>query len=80
MNDNFGSGQPRVLNVTDRSLDQVVFQQARPPLTSEWNLINQICDFKSQQNVQVNLPSGWIKVGAIEDTGCYTSTGQNVSK
>ena len=74
MNDNFGPGQPRVLNVTDRNLDQVVFQQARPPLTSEWNLINQICDLKSQQNLQVNLPSGWVKVGAVEDTRAATTS------
>ena len=73
MADNFGSGQPRVLNVNDRSLDQVVFQQSRPPLTSEWNLINQICDLKSQENIRINQPSGWLKVGAIEDTGATDS-------
>ena len=73
MSDNFGSGQPRVLTVSDRNLDQVVFQQGRPPLTSEWNLINQISDLKSQQNIQVNSPSGWLKVGDIQDTNA-TST------
>ncbi len=69
MSDNFGPGQPRVLDVSDRSLDQVVFQQGRPPLTSEWNLINQISDFKSQQNIKTNCPSGWLKVGDTQDTG-----------
>ena len=42
MSDNFGSGQNRVLDVENRSLDNVVFQYKTPPLTSEWNLINQI--------------------------------------
>jgi hypothetical protein len=69
MSDYFGPGQPRVLDVSDRSLDQVVFQQTRPPLTSEWNLINQIGDFKSQQNIQTSLPSGWLKVGTVQDIG-----------
>jgi hypothetical protein len=77
MSDNFGSGQPRVLTVSDRNLDQVVFQQGRPPLTSEWNLINQISDLKSQQNIKINSPSGWLKVGDIQDTGA-TSTGVSV--
>lgn len=76
MSDYFGPGQTRVLNINDRSLDQVVFQQARPPLSSEWNLINQICDFKSQENVRVNQPSGWLKVDKAEDTGAvnYSDT------
>jgi hypothetical protein len=73
MSDYFGPGQPRVLNVNNRSLDQVVFQQSKPPLTSEWNLINQICDLKSQDNLKVNQPSGWLKVGTIEDTGATDS-------
>jgi hypothetical protein len=51
----------------------VVFQQGRPALTSEWNLINQIGDFKTQQGIQTNLPSGWLKVGTIEDTGATTT-------
>lgn len=69
MSDYFGPGQQRVLNVTDRSLDQVIFQQSRPPLSSEWNLINQICDFKAQESTRVNQPSGWLKVGTVKDTG-----------
>jgi hypothetical protein len=73
MSDYFGPGQPRVLNVSDRSLDQVVFQNSTPPLTSEWNLINQICDLKSQENLKINQPSGWLKVGIIADTGATDS-------
>lgn len=74
MSDNFGSSQSRVLSVDDRSLDQVVFQDRRVPLTSEWNLINQISDFKTSEAVKVNQPSGWLRVGEIRDSGASTTT------
>lgn len=68
MADNFGSGQPRVLTVDDRSLDNIVFQYRRPPLTSEWNLINQIGSQKVQDAVRVSLPSGWrTTAGVLQD-------------
>lgn len=65
MSDNFGSGQNRVLTVLDRNLDNVVFQYKVPPLTSEWNLINQIGNEKVQNLSKVSLPSGWLSVGGI---------------
>lgn len=74
MSDNFGSDQSRVLTVSDRSFDQVVFQDRRPPLTSEWNLINQISDFKTQQSIKVDQPSGWVKVGDIKDSGAASTS------
>lgn len=74
MSDNFGTGQSRVLSVNDRSLDQVVFQDRRVPLTSEWNLINQISDFKTTEAVKINQPSGWLRVGEIKDSGATSST------
>jgi hypothetical protein len=66
MSDNFGSGQNRVLNVDNRSLDNIVFQYKRPPLTSEWNLINQIGNEKIQNITKVMLPSGWLSVEDIK--------------
>lgn len=65
MSDNYGSGQPRVLNTADRSLDNVVFQYKVPPLTSEWNLINQIGNDKIKEVLRINTPSGWLSVGNI---------------
>jgi hypothetical protein len=60
MADNFGSEQNRVLSVADRNIDNVVFQYKHPPLTSEWNLINQIGNEKVQNLAKVSLPSGWL--------------------
>lgn len=65
MADNFGPQQPRVLNTADRSLDNVVFQYRKPPLTSEWNLINQISNEKVQDISRASYPSGWMTVGEI---------------
>lgn len=80
MSDYFGPGQQRVLNVTDRSLDQVIFQQSRPPLSSEWNLINQICDFKAQESTRVNQPSGWLKVGTVKGTGATDGASELIAE
>ena len=65
MADNFGTGQNRVLDVKDRNLDNVVFQYKHPPLTSEWNLINQIGNEKIQNFAKVSYPSGWLNVDDI---------------
>lgn len=65
MADNFGSGQNRVLDVKDRNIDNVIFQYSIPPLTSEWNLINQVGNEKVQSLSKVSLPSGWLRVNDI---------------
>jgi hypothetical protein len=65
MSDFFGTGQPRVLNVENRNLDNVIFQYKIPPLSSEWNLINQIGNNKAQESLKVSLPSGWAITGNI---------------
>jgi len=65
MSDYFGTQQPRVLTTQDRNLDNVVFQYRKPPLTSEWNLINQISNEKIQEISRASYPSGWMTVGDI---------------
>jgi len=61
----FGDQQTRVLDVKDRNLDNVVFQYRHPPLTSEWNLINQIGNEKIQSLAKASLPSGWLHIDDI---------------
>jgi hypothetical protein len=68
MSDNFGTKQSRVVEVDGRALDNVVFLTARPPLSSEWNLINQISNEKAQDAARLSVPSGWMRVGAVSDT------------
>ena len=68
MSENFGTQQNRVLDVEGRGLDNVVFLTGRPPLSSEWNLINQIANQKSLDTARLSLPSGWMRVGDISST------------
>jgi hypothetical protein len=65
MSDFYGNEQNRVLDVKDRNLDNVVFQYKHPPLTSEWNLINQIGNEKIQNLAKMSLPSGWLHIDDI---------------
>jgi hypothetical protein len=65
MADYLGPNQNRVLDVKDRNLDNVVFLYKHPPLTSEWNLINQIGNEKIQSLAKVSMPSGWLHVDDI---------------
>ena len=62
MADNYGARQTRVLTTEDRSLDNVVFLYRTPPLTSEWNLVNQIGNQKQEDITRGMYPSGWLNV------------------
>jgi len=68
MSDYYGTGQNRVIEVDGRGLDNVVFLTGRPPLTSEWNLINQIGNQKALEASRLALPSGWMRVGDVSST------------
>ncbi len=68
MSDNFGDKQNRVLDVEGRNFDNVVFQTTVPPLTSELNLINQVGNDKAQKALKSVYPSGWLKVGEVDQT------------
>lgn len=65
MADYFGPEQNRVLEVKNRNIDNVVFQYKKPPLSSEWNLINQISNEKIQNLTKFSIPSGWLYVEDI---------------
>lgn len=68
MSDYYGTGQNRVLEIDGRGLDNVVFLTGRPPLSSEWNLINQIGNQKALETSRLALPSGWMRVGDTSST------------
>lgn len=74
MSDNFGPNQNRVLTVDGRSLDNVVFQNTIPSLTSELNLINQISNDKNQKTLKSVFPSGWLKVDSVEQISASSVT------
>lgn len=73
MSDNFGNRQNRVLSAAGRNLDNIVFQTRTPPLTSEWNLINQIGNEKIEKLAGAMLASGWMSSGNISCSETYAA-------
>ena len=60
MSDNFGTGVSRVLDPKQSGFSQVLWQQGKPPLDSELNLMQQLDSDWRQQIVTRNTPSGWL--------------------
>ena len=58
--DKFGSGVSRVLDPKQAQFTQVIWQQGKPPLDSELNLIQQLDADWRQQLVMAGTPSGWL--------------------
>lgn len=79
MADNFGPEQPTVRVASDKGWDQIVFQAKKPPLSSEWNLVNQVASLKAQQSVSSRQPSGWVHAGRIFNTSDVISARENAN-
>lgn len=65
----FGSGVSRTLSELFRSFEHVVFQQKKPPLDSELNLLSQIHEGGLRDAIRAAMPSGFLidPTHAIED-------------
>lgn len=59
---NLGPNVSRVLEQEDRSWHSVVFQQKRPPLDSEWNLVQEIRSFQHASTLRRLTPSGFLTI------------------
>lgn len=57
---NFGSGVSRVLDPNQMGLTQVLWQAGKPPLDSEFNLLQQIAEDWRRTLVLRGTPSGWL--------------------
>jgi hypothetical protein len=60
MTDNLGSGVSRVLNPAQTQFLQVIWQEGKPPLDSELNLIQALDNDWRRQLVLRDSPSGWL--------------------
>lgn len=60
MPSNFGTGVSRVLSPDQTSYVQVIWQQGKPPLDSELNLLQQIDDDWRRTHVLLGTPSGFL--------------------
>lgn len=56
---NFGIGVSRTLDPAQASLTQVILQQGKPPLDSEFNLLQQIAADWQRTHTLRGSPSGW---------------------
>lgn len=73
MADNLGNGVSRVLTPEQTQYEQVIFQWDRPPLDSEWNLVQQLEDLKLRTSVLRSMPSGWLGNGTLASEVYETS-------
>jgi len=69
----FGSGVGRFIGDRDRQYSVVVFQQNRPPLDSELNLIS-LVDFDARADeLRSQMPSGWLMNESSPKVDFYTN-------
>lgn len=60
MSINFGTGVSRVLDPSQTGFNTVIWQQGKPPLDAELNLIQQLSAEWNRINVLRGVPSGWL--------------------
>ena len=66
MSNNYGNDVSRVLLSEDRNFNTVVFEKGKPPLDSEFNLLQDIILNKSADIVRKMTPSGFLNLESIE--------------
>jgi hypothetical protein len=67
MSESFGSGVSRTLSAIARQFDTVVFQQSKPPLDSEVNLLQQVQTEQVRAAVRNRYPSGFFGLRNLQD-------------
>jgi hypothetical protein len=60
---NYGTGVSRVLDPTGTQYTEVILQQGKPPLDSEFNLLQDISQLQGRTAVARGVPSGWLGNG-----------------
>lgn len=73
MSDNFGTGVSRVLDPSQTSYLVTIWQQGKPPLDSELNLLQQIAGEWNRQAVLRGTPSGFLANDTNTDLDYITS-------
>lgn len=67
MADNYGSYQPRALEVSDRSWDSIVFMEGIPMGSSDSMLPGLVANEKVASSLRAILPSGWAQFGDTKE-------------
>ena len=75
MGNNYGPGVSRVLSPVQRQFLDVIWQQGKPPLDSELNLLQDMASNWSQIIVARGTPSGWLGNG-MNDAAAFLTNAQ----
>ena len=67
MSESFGSGVSRTLSAIARQFDVVVFQESKPPLDSEVNLLQQVQTEQVRSAIRNRYPSGFFGLRNLQD-------------
>lgn len=67
MSESFGSGVSRTLSAIARQFDVVVFQESKPPLDSEVNLLQQVQTEQVRSAIRNRYPSGFFGLRSLQD-------------
>src|SRR5262245_56032630 len=70
---NYGTGVSRVLDPSQTQITNVIFQQGKPMLDSEYTLLSDIAQEARQAIVAQGTPSGWLGSG-IQDLDSYATS------
>ena len=62
---NLGNNVSRVLESKDRNFAEIVFQQKRPPLDSEWNLVQDVSNEHHFDLIRKIIPSGFLSIEEV---------------
>lgn len=63
MTKNYGTGVSRVLDPSQTQFTNVIFQQGKPPLDSEYSLLSELAQDVGSRIVSGASPSGWLGSG-----------------
>ena len=84
MSKNLGDKVSRVLDSKSRNFTSVLFQKHRPPLDSEFNLLQELHSEKIAENLRISCPSGFLDIGEVtgapEDRSNLTASWRNAVK
>lgn len=70
---NYGTGVSRVIETAQSQFTNVIFQQGKPPLDSEFVLLSDLALEAGQTMLSQSVPSGWIGSGVQDHDAFLTS-------
>jgi hypothetical protein len=77
MAENFGTGVSRTLDAQDRAFSHVIWQQGKPPMDAEFNLVTQMSEELRKEWTRAKHPSGWLDPNSASPYEVYGTDENN---